>query len=338
MTVTIKDIARQLDLAVSTVSKALNDYPDISAATKLRVLDTARELDYHPTAAARNLRRRRTDKIGFSFSFPVSLMSDYISRLITGAVMATEQKGYNLILYPLLDDQVKQLTKICRAREVDGLLLLGRAQMEQTTIALLKQEAIPFVVVGRRVENPEVSYVTPDQSNGALAIMRHLIELGHQRIAFTTRPVLGITSRDRFASYKQALSEAGIPFDQNLVVPTTPEPGDDYQAMNKLLDLPNPPTAVFAIHDIVAMECLRAATDRGLRIPDDVAIAGFDDWRASLTTQPPLTTIHPPLDEVGLRATEILMARVADHSLPPERLTLPVELIVRQSTWGNAAS
>jgi LacI family transcriptional regulator len=334
MSVTIDDIAKHLDIAVSTVSKALNGYSDVSQETKERVLTAARELDYHPSAAARSLRRRRTDKIGFSFSFPVSLMSDYVSRLITGAVTAAEQQGSNLILYPLLADQVKQLTQICRAREVDGLLLLGRAHMEQTTIALLKKEDIPFVVVGRRVENPEVSFVTPNHSAGGLAVTRHLIELGHKRIAFTTRSELGITSRDRLASYKQALTEAGLPFDETLVVDTSTEPGHDYEAINTLLNLPNPPTAVFAIHDTVAMECLRAATDCGLRVPEDVAIAGFDNWRASLITTPPLTTVHPPLREVGFRATEILLARMADRSLPPERITLPVKLVVRQSTTG----
>ena len=159
-----------------------------------------------------------------------------------------------------------------------------------------------------------------------------MIELGHKRIAFVSRPAIGITNRDRFASYKQALSEADIPFDEKLVVPTSLEPNSGIQAMNILLDLPDPPTAVFAIHDLVAIECLRAAKERGLRVPDDVAIAGFDDWRASLTTDPPLTTIHPPLEEIGRKATEILLARVADRSLPPERVVLPVEIIVRQST------
>jgi DNA-binding LacI/PurR family transcriptional regulator len=334
MSVTIEDIAQQLNLAISTVSKALNDYSDVSQKTKDRVLAAARELDYHPSAAARNLRRRRTDKIGFSFSFPVSLMSDYISRLITGAVTAAEQQGSNLILYPLMVDQVKQLTQICRAREVDGLLLLGRAHMEQTTIAFLRQEEIPFVVVGRRVENPEVSFVTPDHSAGALVVTRHLIELGHRRIAFTTRPELGITSRDRLASYKWALSEAGISFDESLVVPTTTEPHSGYNAMNQLLDLPNPPTAIIAIHDLVALEGLQAATDQGLRVPDDIAITGYDNWRASLTAKPPLTSVHPPLSEIGRRATEILVTKIADPQQPPVRVTLPVELIVRQSTVG----
>ncbi|WP_420641517.1 LacI family DNA-binding transcriptional regulator [Candidatus Leptofilum sp.] len=332
MAVTIQDIANHLNLAPSTVSKALNDYPHIAPNTRNRVLTAARELDYVPSAAARNLRRRRTDKIGFSFSFPFSVMSDYVSGLIAGAVTAAEEQGYNLTLYPLLDNQVRQLTQICRAREVDGLLLLGRPQMAETTLPLLKQEGIPFVLVGRWAEDQDISFVKPDDPNGAVAVTRHLIELGHRRIGFTTRPSMGITSRDRFAGYKQALEEANIPFDKTLVVETNFEPESSYLAMNQLLELDDPPTAVFAIHDLVAVDCLRAALDRGLRVPQDIAIAGFDDWRISLTTQPPLTTVQAPLEKMGARATDILLTQISNPNRLPERLILPVELIVRQST------
>ena len=294
MAVTIQDIAQHLQIAPSTVSKALNGYKHISAETRTRVQDAANSLGYVPSAAARNLRRQRTDKIGFSFSVPVPLMSDYVSGLIIGAVTAAEEQGFNLTLYPSMDDQMKQLRQICRAREVDGLLLFGRPQMAQTTQPILEQESIPFVVVGRSVENPDVSFVKSDDPAGAYAITKHLIEQGHRRIAFTTRPSMGITSRDRFGGYQQALSEAGIELDEALIVSTSFEADSGYYAMNQLLDLPEPPTAVFAIHDMVAVDCLRAARERGLRVPDDIAIAGFDDWRISLTTDPPLTTVRPP--------------------------------------------
>ena len=332
MAVKIQDIAQHLNLAPSTVSKALNGYPHISEETRNRVIEACDELGYVPSAAARNLRRRRTDKIGFSFSFPFPLMSDYVSGLIAGAVTAAEQQGYNLTLYPLKDDQVKQLTQICRAGEVDGFLLLGRPQMAQTTIPLLKQEGIPFVVMGRWAEDMDISFVKADDPSGALAVTNHLIALGHRRIGFTTRPSMGATSRDRFAGYQQALQEADIPFDESLVVETSFEANSSYQAMNQLLDLADPPTAVFAIHDLVAIECLQAAKDRGLTTPNDIAIAGFDNWRASLTCHPPLTTIHPPLEQMGQHAMEILLAQVANPTLPAQRLILPVELIVRQST------
>ena len=335
MAVTIQDIADHLNLAPSTVSKALNDYPHIAPATKNRVLEAAHALNYVPSAAARSLRRRRTEKIGFSFSYPFSVMSDYVSGLIAGAVTAAEKQGYNLTLYPLQDDQLKQLTQICRAREVDGLLLLGRPQMAETTLPLLKQENIPFVVVGRRAEDEDISFVKPDDPCGAKAVTRHLIELGHRRIGFTTRPSMGITSRDRFAGYQQALLEANIPLDEDLIIETSFEPESGYWAMNQLLDLVEPPTAVFAIHDLVAVDCLQAATDRDLRIPEDIAIAGFDDWRVSLTTRPPLTTVHVPLENMGMNAMDILLKQISNPTRPPERLILPIELIIRQSTAGK---
>jgi LacI family transcriptional regulator len=334
MAVTIQDIAQHLNLATSTVSKALNNYPDVSQQTKARVIEVARELGYYPSAPARNLRRRRTDKIGFLFSFPITAISEYVSKLITGAIIAAEKEGYNLILYPLLEDQLENLTRICRAREIDGLLVLNRAGIDQI-LAVLEQEAIPFVLVDRRAEQPDISFVSSDHYHGALLIMRHLVGLGHKRIGYTSRPLLGITSRDRLAGYKQVLEEAGIPFDESLVVPTDTDLRSGYHAMNRLLDLPDPPTAVFAIHDLIAIECLRAATDRGLRVPEDVAIVGFDDWHFSESTKPPLTSVRIPLTEIGRLATETVLACVSDNNPSPVRQILPVELVVRQSTVGE---
>lgn len=179
MTVTIQDIARHLNIAPSTVSKALNDYPHISAEMRARVLAASDELGYAPSAAARNLRRKRTDKIGFAFSVPVPLMSDYVSGIIIGAVAAAEKHGYNLTLYSSNDNQVQQLTQLSRAREVDGLLVLsGRAQMEQRLLPALQKVGVPFVVVGRYVEDESVSFVKADDPTGAYAVTQHLIKQG----------------------------------------------------------------------------------------------------------------------------------------------------------------
>lgn len=332
MAVTIQDIAEYLEIAPSTVSKALNNYPHISHETKMRVIDASQALGYVPSAAARNLRLKRTEKIGFSFSFPFQWISDYVSGLIAGAVTAAEQQGYNLTIYPSKEDQVDQLRKICRAGEVDGILLLGRQQMANTTIPFLKNEGIPFVVVGRWVEDETLSFVKSDDPCGAFAITKHLIEMGHRRIGFTMRPSMGATSRDRFSGYKQALEEANIPLDESIIVTTMIEEGSGYEAMNALLDLPNPPTAVFAIHDLVAIECLQATTDRGMKVPDDIAIAGFDNWRSSLTSNPPITTIDPPLHEMGYQAMKSLLTQIKYPNSLPERKTLPATLIVRGST------
>lgn len=335
MPVTIDDISRHLGLSVSTVSKVMNGYSDVSQKTRERVLEAARVLEYHPSAAARNLRRQRTNKLGFLLPYPISYTSEYIAELLTGAAMAAETVDYNLVLYTKMANELDQLTRICRAREVDGLLLRGSGEMEDT-IALLRRESIPFVVLGRRVDNPDVSYIAPDGVGGSLALMRHLIGLGHRRIAFTARPELFETNTDRMAGYLQGLAEAGLPVDPDLIVTTAIEPRSGYRAMNTLLDLPEPPTALYAIHDLVAIDALQAAIDRGLRIPDDIAIASFDGVPSTLVTTPPLTVVRQPIPEVGKQAVEMLLAHLNDPDHPAEHRILPVHLVVRQSTVGAA--
>ncbi len=331
MPITIEQVSQKTGLSVSTVSKALNDYPDIAPETKDRVLKAARELNYHPSAAARNLRRKHTNKIGFVLPFAVSYISEYVSELITGAALAAEATGYNIVLYTNQSNQQDQLAKICRAREVDGLLLRGTDHVDET-FALLDQEEIPFVITGRRVDHPHVSYIVPDNFGGALMLMRHLMELGHTRIAFTSRPALFESNTDRLAGYLEALRQAGIAVDRDLIIETSVEPRSGYLAMNRLLDLPRPPTALFAIHDLIAIDALQAAFDRGLRVPEDISIASFDGIQATQITQPPITTVRQPITEIGKRAVEMLVSRINDHATPPMRETVPVRLIVRDST------
>lgn len=331
MPITIEQVSQKAGLSVSTVSKALNDYPDVAPETKERVLQIARELNYQPSAAARNLRRKHTNKIGFVLPFAVSYISEYVSELITGAAMAAEATGYNIVLYTNQSNQHEQLAKICRAREVDGLLLRGTDHVDET-FALLDHEEIPFVITGRRVDHPRASYIVPDNFGGALLLMRHLIGLGHTRIAFTARAALYETNTDRLAGYREGLREANLPLDRDLIIETTVEPRSGYNAMNQLLDLPKPPTALFAIHDLIAIDAMQAAFERGLRVPEDISIASFDGIQATQITQPPITTVRQPITDIGKRAVEMLLAQIADHATPPLRETVPVQLIVREST------
>ena len=330
MSVTIEDISLQLGISVSTVSKALNAYPDVAEETRKRVLDAARELDYHPSAVARNLRRGRADKIGLLINNPISFISEYISEVMAGMALGAEAQGQNLILYTTAVHHPQELKRICRAREVDGLMLIFAPSPK--AVAVLEKEKMPFVVFGRRVEQPGVSFVAPDNQAGAYALTQHLLAQGHTRIGFTTRPELGTVSEDRLRGYQQALANAGIPQAAELVVKTNIEPLSGYKAMNALLDLPQPPTAVFAFYDLMAVDALNAAQARGLRVPEDVAIAGFDGLRSSTITQPRLTTVQQPLNQMGKRAMEILLARIEDNSQPPISANFPVELVIRQST------
>lgn len=330
MPITIEELSRRLDISVSTVSKALNNYRDVSAETRERVLKMADELGYQPSSAARSLRRGRTDKIGLLVNNPIPFVAEYVAEIVSGAALTAEKNGNNLVLYTTAVTEPGELKRICRAREVDGLILIFSPSQE--VVAVLKQENMPFVVFGRRFAHPGVSYVAPDNQAGAYALTQHLIEQGHRRIGFTTRPQLGSVSEDRLDGYKRALSDADIPFREELVIETVIEPLSGNKAMNAFLDRPDPPTAVFTIHDLMAVDALNAAQDRGVRVPEDVAIAGFDGLRSAMITQPRLTTVQQPLDQMGQRAMEILLARVEDNAQPPITEVFPVELIVRQST------
>lgn len=333
MSVTIEDISRQLGISVSTVSKALNAYPDVSQETRERVLAAARELDYHPSAVARNLRRGRSDKIGLLINNPISFLSEYISEVIAGAALSAEEYDLNLVLYTAAVTNPDELKRICRAREVDGLILIFEPSL--AAIDVLQQEAMPFVVFGRRVDHANVSFVAPDNRDGAYQLTNHLIALGHQRIGFTTRPQLGTVNEDRYAGYRQALDDAGLAFAPELVVETAVQPGSGRRALETLINLPQPPTALFAFYDLMAVDAAQAAQEHGLQIPADLAIAGFDGLRSSLIATPQLTTVAQPLPQMGQQATEILLNSIEGKNEAPEQRTLPIQLLVRESTAGK---
>lgn len=333
MAVKIKDIAAHLGIAPSTVSKALNGYPNVSAEMRQSVIEAAQTLGYVPNTAASNLRRQKCNKLGFVYSTSDGTLSNDGAKLMTGAVNSAEQAGYHITVYALEpnDELEWQLTKLCRSREVDGVLLCGTPSANARMLAVLQAEKTPFVLVGQQSQDKAVASVHSDEMASTYTMTRHLLHMGYRRIAYTTQAEGDVTTRQRFAGYKIALEEAGIAIERRYILPTTLNEDSGYLAMHALLDLPQPPTAVFANHDVVAFGCWRAATERGLLVPNDVAIAGFGNWRLSLTTRPPLTTIRPPLTEMGARAVQLLAAQLANPN-KVEQVALSAEIIVRGST------
>lgn len=332
MSVTIEDIAKQLDLSVSTVSKALNGYSDVSRVTRDRILTAAQALGYHPNMAARSLRTQHTGKIGLVVNYPINIVDDFLSELIPGAAAAAEEADYNIILYTSVGQYPERLVKICRAKEVDGLLLLWPAQLDET-IHLMKQERMPYIVLPRRVPQADVSYIAADHMASGQLLARHLIELGHRRIGFINCPELHETSRDRHHSYRQALIDASIPYDETLVIATDAQDSDNgKELLESFLNQEEPPTAILCFTDRIAMRILAAAHERGLAIPEELSIAGHDGILTSGMTVPALTTVRQPIPMIGRLAVESLLAHVADNTLSPSQHTLPVQLVVRDST------
>ena len=334
MPITIDDIAQQMGVSKSTVSRALNGRVDVSQATRQRILQAAREMGYHPSAAARSLARQRTNKLGFVFNDTISYFSDYFAEIIVGATTTAEENGHNIVLYTNEGDSPDGLLSLCKAREIDGVILVWD-HVPSIIIDPLLAEGLPFVILGRRVNHPRASFIAPDNYNGALALMRHFIDLGHTRIGFTSRRLtMKLTREDRFAAYKDALKKAGIPFDPTLVVETEGGQPDNSLAADQLLDLPDPPTAIFAFHDLVAADILETILKRGLRVPQDIALAGFDGLNASRHAKPSITTVKQPLHEIGRQSVQALLRRIENHNQPPIQITLPVQLAIRESTTG----
>lgn len=336
MAITIGDISKRLGLSISTVSKALNGYPDVSAQTRDLVTHTAQELGYEPSASARSLRRGRTDKVGLFLNHSMSYISEYLGEVIAGAAHSAQQNGKNIILYTELIHHPAGLMRICRSGEIDGALLLW-ANPQAAALQQLEAEQMPYVVLGRRVDYAAASFVAPDNFNGACQLTRHLIEQGHRRIGFMARPEHGLTHQDRLGGYHHALQAAGIPRDAALVVETIVEPDSGYKAMQRLLDLPQPPTAVFAFYDLMALSALRAVTERGLRVPQDIALVGFDGLYSALHANPPISTARQPLQQIGSEAVRLLQARIENPLRPPDRVIYPVEICLRASSIGTPA-
>ena len=330
MATTIHHIAKHLNLSNSTVSKALNGYTDVSAATRELVMQTAVDLGYQPSAAARNLRRGRTDKIGLFLNTSIEYAVDYLSGMIPGAVMTAQGLEKNLLIYTITDNDPNQLLKVCRAGEIDGVILFS-THYDSQTIETLLDENFPFVVMGREILDNRVSYVVPDYYDGTYQVTKYLIEEGHRRIAFMTRPELTTANDAHVQGYFDALQDSGFGVDHELIVETRLGPQSGIEPTRQLLRLSPRPTAIVAFHDLLAVDAIREIQAKGLNVPDDVAVVGFDGLRAGFMTVPHITTVQQPLEFIGQRVIEIVDAHIENPEMAPIQETVPVEVVIRGS-------
>ena len=332
MPVTLEDVARELGLSPSTVSKALNNYRDIPAETKARVSDAAQRLGYHPSAAARSLRLHRTERIGV-INTATSYNFDYFMELLRGVTAGAEQADYNLVLYTNIHTQPQRLQRVCRSREVDGVVLMSAEDAPGILDAFMAED-LPIITLGRREQRPEASFVAADSFEAGLIATRRLVALGHRRIGMVSSLLDPQTCAERVAGYRRALAEAGIPFDPALVAEAPFRPGGGAEAMDEILAQAPRVSAVVTISNSLAHEALQSIAARGLRVPHDIALVSFDDTWLSLMTTPPLTSVRTPLFEMGRLSVELLLAAIGDRALPPQRVVCPVSLVERESTIG----
>jgi LacI family transcriptional regulator, galactose operon repressor len=325
--VTIGDVAAQAGVSVATVSKVINGRYGVAPATLERVQAVIDELGYESSLVARSLRSRRTNVLGIV----VADIEPFSAELLKGAGAAIRERGYELIVYSGSghgkDHSGWERRYISR---LGGTLTDGIILVTPTVVDV--DDGTPVVAVDPHTGPSSLPSVHSDNLAGAITATRHLLELGHRRIGFLAgRPDLE-SARQREQGYRQALSDAGIAVDPNLIRVGDYELEMSQEPARQLLTLADRPTAVFAANDLSAMQTMHVARTLGLGVPGDVSVVGFDNIPESALIEPPLTTIDQSIQEMGRRAVELLIDVIDGATGRVRQVTLPTRLVVRQST------
>jgi LacI family transcriptional regulator len=256
--------------------------------------------------------------------------------MIQSLFEASAQQGYFVMLAMLTADMEPGFyDRILRSRHVDGVIMFS-SDIDDPILPLLVKDGGPLVLIGRHPYLLNVTSVDVENREGAREAVAHLIGLGHRRVGLINGQLQMEAAQARRDGYKQALVEAGIAIDTELMVDGFYSEPDAYQAMVKLLDLSQPPTAVFAASDTMAIGALHAVRHRGLRVPDEIALIGYDDLPLAALATPPLTSVHQPIGEMGAQAVRVLIEQIRGQG-PATSVRLPARLVVRESSGGGAA-
>lgn len=325
---TIKDIARLANVSQSTVSKVLNDRPDVGADTKRNVLKIVEHHNFVPNATGKALKRRFTDNIGVIFRRDDNPLSNpFFSRVLEGIEAEIAFNDNNLVLYSMPEHKKPELPRMVRERQVDGIILVGA--MNQELVRKLRKANVPLILIDTRTSVTDCPQVLIDNENGAFRATKYLIERGHRRIGFISGELSIPSFTQRLNGYKKALKHYDIPVRDELIKTGGFEAG--YSLTKALLQTPEIPTAIFAAYDINALYGYRAIHEFNLKIPDDISIVGFDDIDLAKMAIPPLTTMRVYKEELGSVAVRNLRELIYHEAKIPETTVIPVKLVERNS-------
>ena len=317
----------------STVSRVLSGHAGttIRLATRQRILAASDRLGYRPSALARSLRLQRTLTLGMLVP---DITNPFFSSIIKGAEDAARQRGYNLILCNSEDEPQREAMylRVLRDRQVDGLLIAA-SQMADVTIAELRKEVFPFVLLNRATERGDDLAVVVDNHGAAVGVAAHLADLGHRRVGHVAGPQNTTTGVERLEGYRAGVLAFGLADEPELVVEATAfsEEGGDL-ALQMMLAGSARPTAIFAANDLIAIGILQRLRRIGMRVPGDLSIVGFNDIPMAGLLEPALTTVRVPQLEMGVAGANLLIDRLEGQPISQVRVTLPTELVVRASS------
>ena len=335
---TVRDVARRAGVSTSTISHVLNRTRFVSDELRERVLAAMHELNYEPNAAARMLTLRRSNTIGLIVS---DIRNPFFASVARGVEDVAQENSYTVVLCNSDEDLLRESAclKALQTRQVDGVLLAS-AGVSDAHLSRLIHAGYPVVLVDRELPHLAVPSVVLDNEGAAYGAVRHLIVCGHRRIAMISGRASISTTTERVAGYKRALLEAGLEVDSRLIVSGESTSEGGVQATLGVLDVDPPPTAIFSGNNLMSIGALHAIGSRGLIVPDDIALVGFDDFPFpwSDAFRPHLTTVAQPTYELGRRAAEMLVQRLnhLDGAVaPPERVVLEGKLVIRESSGGS---
>ncbi len=331
--VTIREVAKRARVSVGTVSNVLAGLVTVRPEMRRRVEQAMRELDYHPNAIARSLKTRSTKTLGTIIS---DITNPFYPQLVRGAEDAALARGYLLITLNTDDnaERERQALSVLRARKVDGVLITAAPGEDAAHLRASIESGLPLVALDRVPDGIPIDSVSTDSAQGARMCMHHLLARGYRRIGLVTANVQIPTARVRLGAYRAALTEAGIEVDEALIKCGDNRIDSGYRLSKELLLEAKPPGAVFAANAMMGFGVLKALRELGLRCPEDVALAVYDDVAFGDVLRPRLTVVAQPAYEMGRLGAELLIRRIegAEKSPEPVEILLSPELIVREST------
>lgn len=321
--VTLKDIAEAVGKSVAAVSRALNNHDDIGEETREYIKRVAREMGYAPT-----------NTLGFILPTLSPRNSDpYFSELLTGITNEATKQGFDLLVSTCTPGPEENWAylRLVNNRRVDGMII-ARPRWRDNRIQMLLEKQFPFVVIGTTNMDGDFLTVSDDAMEGARLIVKHLVALGHEKIALINTPSQLFFSSDYLAGFRQAMNEVGLAIDDEYLTDCDFAQKDGYRVTQTLLSKPDMPSAIITTDDIVALGVMAAIQDQGLEVGSDIAVVGYGDILLAEYSQPPLTTVHRATYSLGQKACQTLTAKLQGEPLEEQNVILKPSLVIRQSS------
>ena len=329
MKVTIKDIAKKADVSVTTVSRVLNNKPDVGDDTRARILRLIEDMNYNPNSVARGLVMQKTHTIGLIIP---DISNPFFPQIARAIEDKAQEHGYSVIFFNTDNhlEREKKAVELFKSKQVDGLIVslsLGNEEI----LKELKASNYPVVQIDRSVLNNSYPLVSIDNKNSAYQIVEYMLKKGYRKIAHISGDLNTTTARERLEGYKKAISDYGIEINEDYIIEGDYTQHSGFEAVKKLLKLKDRPTAVFAANDLSAAGVYKALFAADLKIPEDMAVAGHDDIGIASLLRPELTTMRQPKYSLGERAVSVLLKMINNSGTECEDQILKTNLIIRES-------